>query len=387
MFNWGSTAVTGIDRRSFSLLLGGLFFAPGLPAQPNPTPPGGAAQWLLATAASDSRKQHWLIISDAEGQLRLRHALPARAHHVTPHPAHPWVAVVARRPGMYIDVVDYRRQALVKRIVPGPRRHFYGHALFSADGRWLIASENALPAGAGRITVRDVQADFRTVADFSSGGIGPHEMLLSHDGGEVIVANGGIRTDPAQGRSKLNLDDMLPSLAYMHLESGQISEQQFLPPAQHQLSIRHLDINPDGVVVIAMQYQGAATDDQPLVAMHRRGEALQLLRPPQAISRQMAQYCGSVRIDASGQIAAVSAPRGDLITFWDIGQSRYLTSLVVRDGCGLSATSAAGEFIASSGRGPCYRLLPREGLREPLLQDARLDRFTWDNHLCAFQMI
>nr|WP_256557917.1 DUF1513 domain-containing protein [Marinobacterium sedimentorum] len=339
--------------------------------------------WLLASAATDAQ-QHWLVVSDVQGQLRLRHRLPARAHHVAAHPTEPWVAVVGRRPGRYIDVVDYRSQALVRRIEPASDRHFYGHALFSPDGRWLIATENAVRDGSGRVSIRDVRDDFRTVADLSSGGIGPHELLLDTAGTGLIVANGGILTE---GRRKLNIDSMQPSLAYIRLGSGTLSEQVFLPPQRHQLSIRHLDRSPDGTVVIAMQYQGNPADDQPLVAMHRRGEALQLLHAPASVNRRMSQYCGSVRIDSSGRVAAVSAPRGNLITFWDIAQSRYLSSIEVRDGCGIAATEEPETFIASSGSGALYQLYPRDGLRERLIQDMRLDRLAWDNHLCAFQRV
>jgi uncharacterized protein len=373
-----------INRRQFSLLLSGLLAAPNLLAQP--VQPGAAATpgWVLASAATDNRKQHWLMISDTEGTLRLRHRLPARAHQVAAHPSQPWVAVVARRPGHYIDVVDYRSQALLQRIEPAADRVFYGHALFSPDGRWLIATEAALPRGEGRISIRDALNGFALVNEFSSGGIGPHELLLNPAGDEIIVANGGIQT---QGRRKVNLDSMQPSLAYLQRDNGRITEQQYLAPGQHQLSIRHLDISPDGTVVIAMQYEGDPADTQPLVALHRRGQSLQPLYAPAAINRQMTQYCGSVRIDSSGRIAAVSAPRGNLITFWDLEQGTYLTQLEVRDGCGLAATAVPGEFIASSGTGQVYQLYPGEERRERLIQDMRLDRLAWDNHLCAFQMI
>ncbi|ANG61019.1 hypothetical protein A8C75_00145 [Marinobacterium aestuarii] len=376
--------MTGINRRQFSLLLAGALTAPNLLAQPPVAGPADDKSWLLASAASDSRQQHWLIVSDTQGALRLRHRLLARAHHVAAHPSQPWVAVVAKRPGAFIDVLDYRSQALVQRIEPAPGRLFYGHALFSRDGRWLIATESTVPDGAGRISLRDAQNGFQPVTEFSSGGTGPHELLLNHAGDEIIVANGGIRT---QGRLKLNLDSMQPSLAYLKLATGEISEQRMLPPEQHQLSIRHLDLSPDGAVVMAMQYEGDPLDTQPLVALHRRGQELQALSAPEAINRQMTQYCGSVRIDSSGKIAAISAPRGGLITFWDIDQAAYLSSLEVRDGCGLAATATPGEFIASSGNGRVYWLYPREGVREPLMQDMRLDRLAWDNHLCAFQAV
>lgn len=363
-----------IDRRHFlGLLAAGLI----LPA----TPVVVAADRnhdLLVSAASD-RHQHWLLVTDTEGQTRLRYPLSERAHHVELHPQQPWVAAVARRPGRFIEVVDYESGEPVKRIEAGEGQHFYGHALFSPDGHWLISTENDIASGQGQVVVRDVNNHFAQISRMPSFGIGPHELLLSDN--NVIVANGGILTRPDCGRDKLNLDSMKPSLAYIDLDSGQLLEQAFMPPAEHQLSIRHMDRNQTGTVAIALQYQGPVSDNKPLVALHRRGEALKLLRAPEPINHQMEQYAGSARIDASGTIAAVSAPRGNLITFWNIEQDRFLTAMRCRDGCGLAATERAGEFLVSSGIGQLYRMRPQDNLRERLPLDPTAARLAWDNHL------
>ncbi|MBR9829635.1 MAG: DUF1513 domain-containing protein [Oceanospirillales bacterium] len=333
---------------------------------------------LLVSAASD-RHQHWLLVTDVEGQTRLRHPLPERAHHVELHPQQPWAAAVARRPGRFIEVVDYTSGQQVKRIDAGDGHHFYGHALFTPDGRWLVSTENEVASGQGQVVIRDVNNHFAQASRIPSFGVGPHELLLN--GGEVIVANGGILTRPDRGREKLNLDSMHPSLAYIDLKSGTLLEQVNMTAENHQLSIRHIDRNAAGTVVIALQSQGPVDANKPLVALHRRGKPLKLLRAPEPINNQMEQYAGSARIDRSGTIAAISAPRGNLITFWDIKQDRFLTAMRCRDGCGLAATDRAGEFLVSSGIGHLYRMRPQDGLRERLPLDPLAARLAWDNHL------
>ncbi len=337
-----------------------------------------SSRGVLVSAASD-RKQHWLLVTDAEGQTRLRYPLPERAHHVELHPQQPWAAAVARRPGRFIEVVDYETGQQVKRIDAGEGHHFYGHALFTPDGRWLVSTENDLASGQGQVVVRDVSNHFAQISRMPSYGIGPHELLLN--GNEVIVANGGILTRPDQGREKLNLGSMKPSLAYIDLGSGKLLEQAGMAAADHQLSIRHMDRNAAGTVAIALQYQGPISDNKPLVALHRRGEALKLLRAPEPINNQMEQYAGSARIDRSGRIAAVSAPRGNLITFWDLEQDSFINAMRCRDGCGLSATNQDGEFLVSSGTGHLYRMRPQDNLRERLPLDPVAARLAWDNHL------
>ncbi|MBV1789304.1 DUF1513 domain-containing protein [Marinobacterium sp. D7] len=366
-----------INRRRLLQLLGGAQLLAALPVI------AGQEPVLIASAADTGDGGHLLIVMDELGSERLRHTLPDRAHHVAAHPSRPWVAAVARRPGHYIDLVDYSRGWLLHRIEPQPGRHFYGHAIFTADGQGLWATEMDVASGEGRLTLRDLARPQQPVRDFSSGGIGPHELLLSPDGA-LVVANGGILTD---GRDKLNIDSMRPSLAYLEPSSGRILEQRFLADRDHQLSIRHIDINARNEVIIALQYQGDRADDKPLVALHRRGSEIRLMKAPAEINRQMAQYCGSARFDSSGRIAAVSAPRGNLVTFWDVDNNRYLTSLKTADGCGLAATEEPEVFIASSGRGHCYTLYPREDYREPLRLPPQLSSLAWDNHMALFRAV
>jgi len=370
--------VTGINRRQFSLLLAAGLSSPALLAQSG-TP---HSQPLLASAATNKQGQHSLKLVAADGELLLDHPLPARAHHIALHPQQPWLAAIARRPGTYIEVIDYQRQRLVKRLQSPAGRHFYGHAIFSEDGRYLISCENNLPDGQGRITVRDLQQDFAQVADYPSYGIGPHELKLLSDQQTLVVANGGILTHPEQGRDKLNLDNMQPSLAYIDLASGTLQEQVSPPTEMHQLSIRHLDVNADDTVMIALQYQGARHHDVPLIAAHQRGEPLALLRAPDEINRAMKLYCGSARFDHSGQYAAISAPKGDLVTFWDAKSREYLGKCKVRDGCGLAATEEAGGFLISSGRGRLYHYQVQTGEKRRLPLNPAI-KTRWDNHMIS----
>lgn len=365
--------MTGIKRRQLLAALGAGLLLPALPSL------AASPALRFASACQDADRNHWLALFDERGQLLLKHRLPGRAHHVAAHPSEPWLMAVARRPGRFIELVDYRSGERIQRIEAGPQRHFYGHAVFSADGRWLAATENQLPSGEGRLVIRDCRDNFRIVADHPSYGIGPHELAYLPDQHSLVVANGGILTQPDQGRRKLNLDSMQPSLAYIDGTSGQLLEQVGMPAELHQLSIRHIDINRHGEVAIALQYQGGKQDRVPLVALHRQGRPLQLLEAPEPVRLAMRQYCGSARFDRSGELFAISSPRGDLVTLWR-RDGRFIDSFRVRDGCGLAATDRDREFVISSGNGRCYRydLTTRRKRKLPALAQGSL---AWDNHM------
>lgn len=369
--------MTGINRRQFSLLLGCGLFAPQLLASQQVP----QQQRWFSSAAQTTAGAFELIIVGSEGQTLLKHPLPARAHHVELHPFKPLLAAVGRRPEQFIDLVNLKSGHLEKRVTAEAGYHFYGHAIFSADGRYLISTENKISTGKGQIVFRDVEDNYQVVRQYSSAGIGPHELKMMPDGETLVVANGGILTHPKRGREKLNLNTMQPSLAYIDSSTGILKEQVFLPEEMHQLSIRHIDINPQGRVVIALQYQGEKYDDVPLVAFHSLGKEIELVRAPGQINNAMKQYCGSARFDRSGQIAAISSPRGDLVTFWN-QHGEFLTSTRATDGCGLAAMEEDGNFLISTGRGPCYRYnaFTAEKTKLPL---TGLGRVNWDNHLTS----
>jgi hypothetical protein len=199
------------------------------------------------------------------------------------------------------------------------------------------------------------------------------------DGATLAVANGGIRTHPDRDRAKLNLDSMAPSLAYLDLADGKLRAAYRLPEEQHQLSIRHLAVLRTGGIAIAMQYEGDIRDPVPLVAIHD-GDRLRPLEAPPAVQAQMRQYGGSVAVDRGGSQIAVSAPRGNLITFWDAAEGAYLTSTMVPDGCGVAPTEQPGQFLITSGLGQVVRFEPKSGWRT-LLELADLPETGWDNHL------
>ena len=73
--------------------------------------------------------------------------------------------------------------------------------------------------GAGLIGVWARADAYHRLDEFSSGGIGPHEILRLPSG-NLAVANGGIRTHPETGRKKLNLDTMRPNLTVLSPTGG-----------------------------------------------------------------------------------------------------------------------------------------------------------------------
>jgi hypothetical protein len=151
-------------------------------------------------------------------------------------------------------------------------------------------------------------------------------------------------------------------------------EEHKLAPALHQLSIRHLAVAQNDVVVFGCQYHGADEDMPPLIGFHRRGEKPVTVQMPSTTQAAMRNYIGSVTADAAGTIVAASAPRGGLITYWDVTARRFLGACELGDGCGLAPTHHSASFLLTSGEG----WLATGGADGTMSRQS--SSYHWDNH-------
>ncbi|MGR1582903.1 DUF1513 domain-containing protein [Thalassobius sp. S69A] len=300
--------------------------------------------------------------------------MPGRGHAAAAHPEAAEIVAFARRPGTFAQVIDCANGAIKAELHSPEGRHFYGHGVFSADGRMLFTPENDYENGAGRVAVWDRTRGYRRVGDFSSGGVGPHDMLRLPGTDRFVIANGGIDTHPESGRTPLNLASMRANLALIGPD-GKISEITQLDPALRLNSIRHMAVRADGTVGFAMQWQGNATDHPPLVGLYRPGrkETPVLGRAPAPLHARMRGYAGSIAFSGDGTQVAISSPRGGMIHVFDAETGDFLWHVQEEDVCGLNVLGAG--FIATAGTGRVIRF------SGPQAQIIGQQELAWDNHL------
>ena len=304
-----------------------------------------------------------------------------RGHGMAQNPQQPaQVVMFSRAPGRELVVVDIQKQSVLKRIDCQPGYHLAGHGCFSADGRLLYSVESNYEKGSGQIVVRDTSS-WAIVADYSSGGIGPHEVRLMPDQQTLVIANGGLLTHPDRKEEVLNLDSMDSSLVYMNGATGEILSQWRLP--ESKASIRHLDVAPDGTVAIATQVQRAAMHNNDLVALgaiHKPGQPLQLLAEPSMVLAQFDDYMGSVVINARERVAGFSSPRGNLVAFWNLDSLELAGYYRFHDVCGLACSRDQKHFVLSNSAGE-VRLLDAASLKENRTLRMSWNDRHWDNHM------
>ncbi|MBJ7537588.1 DUF1513 domain-containing protein [Marinomonas transparens] len=361
-----------LTRRSFLALGGMVATAPSWGALLSTN----TDNQVYGSAFSKSKQEHFFGLFNEQGDILWTMPLAARAHAPVVHPHDAIVGIVARRPGFFIDFFDASSHQLIKQIKPTKEHHFYGHALFTQDGAHLITQENHYPSGQGKIFVRQWPSG-EVLHVFNSNGIGPHESVFLNDQ-VLVIANGGLMTRPDADRKILNLDTMQPNVTYLSLVDGHVIHSVKHDDALHQLSIRHLDVNPQGVVALGFQYQGELWEQVPLIGLSSiHNDSIDYLTMPEAIRTRFKQYCGSVCFDSSGEILAISTPRGGLVAYWHIASKQFLGVDNCRDVCGLVATGRAHEFFVTNGLGAQLKTNPVQNTIALVKTHAG---YHWDNH-------
>jgi hypothetical protein len=322
------------------------------------------------TAARTTLGAYVLVGLREDGSCAFTLPLSARGHAAAAHPTLAQAVAFARRPGTYAVVIDCAEGRVQQHLEAPSGHHFYGHGAYSSDGKTLFTTENHIASGEGRIGLWDAANAYTRLDDFSSGGIGPHEMLRMPGCDTLAVANGGIRTHPDRARDKLNLDTMRSNLTIMNAE-GTILDVAELPPELHQNSLRHIAAFEDGRIAIAFQWQGDPYAAPSITGLYTPGRGLKLLHMTDGVLRGLDGYAGSVAVLDPSHFA-VTFPRGGLLQTFNT-QGHATVSLRQTDICGVAA--AGGFGLATDGLGHVHALT--DGTAHNLI---RYD-LAFDNHL------
>ncbi|MBO0613631.1 DUF1513 domain-containing protein [Thiothrix fructosivorans] len=185
---------------------------------------------------------------------------------------------------------------------------------------------------------------------------------------------------PDFGRRKLNLDTMQPSLVYVDAASGKKIDEYRLP--DHHLSIRHLLVTATGDVGVALQYEGDLYQRQPqsLVAWQTHGKDLQLLGIKPTAIQLFNGYMADLAYDPHQKILAVTSPRGNHITFWNIETQTFLSASSLTEPSGIQFMPNTETFLVSGATGELHTVTasPTE-ISATKLQ--YMSATLWDNHL------
>lgn len=304
---------------------------------------------LFASAFKGSDGNFGLALLNQDGELIHTHKLPARGHGITADQNSNRAIIFARRPGNFALAFDPNGHKETLLFNTPNDRHFYGHGVFSSDGKLLYASENDFEKGIGKIGIYDARKSFARIGEFSSAGIGPHEIILMPDGKTLCIANGGIKTHPQFPRTKLNLENMRSNIAFIDTRSGLVKAIHYLPVDWSLLSLRHMAADQKGNVWIGGQYEGSAFDQAPLIAKTSMDAPLEFIKLPAKHMIGFKNYIGSVSFNHNKDLVAFSSPKGGQVLYLNSNNADIAHIALLDRTCGLAPLQ--NQFISSSEMG------------------------------------
>lgn len=294
----------------------------------------GSGQFRTATGDTP----HFVLsIVDLENEITETADIHFLAHGIHVDPSQSNRLAIFEKRGINACEFDLDKRKMSRVISCKPGRHFYGHGAYSADGGLLYSTETQLDTLQGMIAVRDGK-DMSYVGEFPTFGIEPHECHLIDSGRTMVVTNGGGKSGEEQ-----------PSVTYIDIKTQALIERVTL--SHEQLNTGHVAISKNGdLVVVSAPRKGLNPTMPGGVSIRPRGEIIQSRTEPVNVTQRMSGEALSVAIDADSQIAAVTHPDGNLLSFWSTEDARLLKTIELRSPRGVTKTTDNKHFIVSAGR-------------------------------------
>ncbi len=362
---------TFLSRRHFLKGLGALAFLPSLT---NASTNTLSKRELFINGHHDQKGNYFVSTMTANGEEQLRLPLHDMPHGFAIDPVNSnRVVTFPGLTGTKMMVMDINQGKQIAETSIRKNRHFNGHGTFSPDGQLLFATENIIDTSEGVIGIYDGNT-FEFIREISAHGLGPHGMRILPDGKTLVVASGGLRTHPKTGKFYTNLNDMRSAVLFIEVKTGNLIARREIPV--DKLSIRNIYFAPDNQLLVTCQYYGRREMPKVVGLIQGLGE-IEMLEIDDDNLWRMNNYTGGTVV--VGNIAAVSCPRGNHLTFWDLKQKRFINSVKIKDVSGIQPYGNGQSFLASAETGKLYQI-DSQSLKVTRLKNT-WQNAKWTNHM------
>jgi len=233
--------------------------------------------------------------------------------------------------------IDLNNHTQSRKIKTTKDKHFSGHSVFNKAGDILYCTETYLNNRKGIIAIRDGNS-FEVLGEFPTYGENPHECQLTNDATTLVVTNAG---SGSAGNSQ-------PSVTYIDVQSHKLIERITL--TNRQLSAGHAGIAKDGSLIVASApVKGPETTHTGGVSIRSGNRPILSMTQPEVVINQMSGDALSVAIDNKHNIAAVTHPDGNMVTFWSVDKRELLKAMSVPEPGGVTLSLDEKYFIISYG--------------------------------------
>ncbi|MGZ3650816.1 MAG: DUF1513 domain-containing protein [Bdellovibrionota bacterium] len=278
-------------------------------------------------------------------------------HSVIINPARPREALVIDQVGAtgtktQISLVDIVAGTVKASCMPEEGLGFSGHGCISADGRHLFLCENFLENAysengkkiPGRVTVRDAST-LAILKILPGHGAWAHNVMFLDEARLVVGFQGtkGRRGEPKSGGE----------IAVISAESGKLISQYF--PSNPNWSLNHFDLTDGKGVVISAQttysafskeHPGTMTEvdlSAPIIFGNVDRDDWAYRAPDEIQSKMLRNH--TLVVDRKRNRALVAHQLGGLVSFWDIGEKKLLSTLSILHPQGISLMPKGDSYV------------------------------------------
>jgi len=228
--------------------------------------------------------------------------------------------------------VDLDSLSMTSELSVSKNRLFNGHGAFDKSGDTLFCTETSINDHKGIINIRDAK-NFKVLGEFSTYGDNPHQCQLTADGAILVVSNAGATDSPA-------------SVCYIDVQSQQLIERVTL--SNPRLNAGHFEIADNGSLIVTSAPLENTGENQAGGVSIRSGKQTMLsMSQPEVILDRMTGEALSIAIDNKQNIAAVTHPEANMVSFWSLDKRELIKALSVPQPRGVTLSLDEKAFIIS----------------------------------------
>jgi hypothetical protein len=284
-----------------------------------------------------------------------------RGHAVVPHPVEPTRVALFEKWGPGACEIDLKQGRVLRTITTVTERQFYGHGAWSTDGTLLYAVEAGDRAKGnydGVIAIRDAKT-MEMKGTFPTHGKLPHDCHLLDDGKTLGITNGG------GGRGSPDVG----CVTFVDIASEKLLEKVPVPDylAGHMAITARS--SKGGLAVVSTPFERPDLGEEGFkkvpgaISLRAAGakEITTMTTPAEVISRMLGETL-SVAIHEGRGIVGATNPAGNIATFWDLKQGKYLRSFDLAVARGIAVTLDQKNFVVTYGNETSCVLIDVENL-------------------------
>lgn len=257
------------------------------------------------------------------------------AHSIIIDPNNKKRLVTFEKEGSGAAEVDLNSHTVSRKITITEKKHFNGHGVFSKIGDTLFSTETYLDTHKGIISIRDGKT-LDSLGEFPTFGENPHECQLINNDKTLVVTNAGSDS----------IENSQPCISYIDVQSQQLIERVTL--TNQQLNTGHVGIAKDGSLIVASAPRTDLEQTQPGgVSIRSAQQTMLSMTQPEVVINQLTGEALSIAIDEKHNIAAVTHPDANMITFWSINKRELKKAMSVPNPRGVTLSLDGRSFIVS----------------------------------------